>query len=266
MTHCDSGGESCVSGHFTSPTDSNRRGAGFWSDKTWRVLTEATAPVLPFDLGKIEEAKYLLSIGSEVFISSPDAKNTVRQLKEDESFAIDPGQFAFILTHEKVTIPFDCIGFISIRASVKFGGLVNISGFHVDPGYSGKLVFSVFNAGPSRIHLRRGEGTFPLWMSYLDQEIENKVIKSGYTNIPSKLVNPISGDFTTAYQLAEQIKIIKSDIADLKAFKGYAVGIAALALLVLSPYIKATLEKILSTSNDPAVILQGVPPDLQPRR
>ena len=49
------------------------------------------------------------------------------------------------------------MAFISIKAKLKFRGLVNVSGFHIDPGYRGKIIFAVFNAGPQPILLRRGQ-------------------------------------------------------------------------------------------------------------
>jgi dCTP deaminase len=47
-----------------------------------------------------------------------------------------------------------------MKFKIKQRGLVNVSGFHVDPGYSGKLLFSVYNAGPRSIVLTRGEPVF----------------------------------------------------------------------------------------------------------
>ncbi|GLK56473.1 dCTP deaminase [Methylopila capsulata] len=219
----------------------------FWSDKTWNDLDVTTSPVRPFKKKRIDDSNYLLSIGEEIYVSSPDSKNNVKKLSDNESFSIDPGQFAFLLTEEEIIIPFDKIGFISIRASVKFNGLVNISGFHVDPGYKGKLIFAVFNAGPIRIHLRRGEDIFPLWIADLDRPSTRTEYKKGHYNIPSKLINQISGDFTTAYQLSEQIKSARKDIDELKSFNFYSKIIIGLLLLVLSPYIKSTIDKTLRT-------------------
>ena len=51
-------------------------------------------------------------------------------------------------------------------------GLINVSGFHVDPGYKGKLVFGVFNAGGQPITVRQGEATFLLWYVSLDQSTD----------------------------------------------------------------------------------------------
>lgn len=48
--------------------------------------------------------------------------------------------------------------------------LVNVSGFHVDPGFKGKLVFSVYNAGASQISLEKGEPCFLIWFAELSEK------------------------------------------------------------------------------------------------
>ena len=68
---------------------------------------------------------------------------------------IPPGQFGLLITEEVVQVPMDAIAFISIKAGIKFRGLVNVSGFHADPGFSGKLKFAVYNAGSQRLVLDR---------------------------------------------------------------------------------------------------------------
>ena len=63
------------------------------------------------------------------------------------------------------------IAFISIRASTKFRGLVNVSGFHVDPLFKGHLTFAVFNAGPTSVHLRQGDAIFLIWYADLTDAV-----------------------------------------------------------------------------------------------
>jgi len=70
----------------------------------------------------------------------PDGKTTVGVGKQ---IAIPPGQLALLITEEEVAIPTNRIGFISIKFTAKMRGLINVSGFHVDPGFKGKLKFSV---------------------------------------------------------------------------------------------------------------------------
>jgi hypothetical protein len=98
-------------------------------------------------------------VGREIFITPHIDEvytQTKRILDADEPFQIPPEQFAFILTEEKVTVPAEAMAFISMKATYKMQGLINVSGFHVDPGWDGPLIFAVFNAGPSPVHLQRG--------------------------------------------------------------------------------------------------------------
>ena len=64
-------------------------------------------------------------------------------------------------------MPDDHMGFISLRTSFKFQGLVNISGFHVDPTHRGTLLFAVQNVGPSDIRLKFEEPTFTIFFAKL---------------------------------------------------------------------------------------------------
>jgi dCTP deaminase len=218
----------------------------FWSDEKWSSSSGEQC-VEPYNPDAQKEASYLLSIGDEVYISSPEARSKKQILTDKKpSFSIEPGQFAFLLSAERVTTPFDTIGFISIRAKIKFMGLVNISGFHVDPGYSGKLIFAVFNAGPTRIHLQKGQPIFPLWLATLDKPIKRTEIKEGYTDIPPELITQISGNFTTAYQVKTQLDAIRADVMDLKAFKLYLTAILTAVGIILFPIIKDRLDSVLS--------------------
>jgi dCTP deaminase len=199
----------------------------FWSDESWRALPPDKVPVDPFDPDRLEEAKYIMAVGEEVYISSEEARGTITQLGENQAFQIAPGQFAYILTREVVHMPPDAIGFISINARVKFQGLVNISGFHVDPGYYGKLLFSVFNAGPSPIHLRRGQAIFPLWLASLDKPIKRPTSRAGWMSIDPNLITSISGNYTSVYQLSQVVRTLR---AEFDATKGEVTSLQATRL------------------------------------
>ena len=41
---------------------------------------------------------------------------------------------ALLITEEQVNVSLYAMAFISMKAGKKLGGLINISGFHVDPG------------------------------------------------------------------------------------------------------------------------------------
>ena len=147
----------------------------FWSGDT--LETRLPGLIEGFSRDQIDCAAYTLRVGSEVFISPSTAVEAARKtkllLKKDEGFAIPPGQFALVLTEESVEVPKSAVAFISMKARIKFKGLVNVSGFHVDPGYHGKLLFAIYNANASPVHLARGDDAFLIWYASLDVESED---------------------------------------------------------------------------------------------
>ena len=145
----------------------------FWGTTRLAERLENEKLIQPFGRQHVDCAAYTLAIGDEVYVSPDEQEKdptrvTVKKLGCGEPFTIPSGQFGFLLTAETVKVPVDALALISVRAKVKFRGLVNVSGFHVDPGYCGQLTFAVFNAGPASIHLKQGERNFLIWYADLD--------------------------------------------------------------------------------------------------
>jgi dCTP deaminase len=163
----------------------------FWSSQT--LKSRLPNLIEPFDNNRIQSASYELCLGDEVYISPlPDTPKNERKttfLKGQETVAIPPGQFAFLMTFEKVTVPPHAIAFISMKFKPKAKGLINVSGFHVDPGYSGCLIFAVYNAGPLNFHVKRREQLFSIWFADLDSTDECARNQKGYDSIPTEILN-----------------------------------------------------------------------------
>lgn len=121
-----------------------------------------------------------LCLGEEVFLTSDDE---IRELDHEESVSIDPGEFALLITEEVVDIPNDKIGLISLKFKHARKGLINISGFHVDPNYKGRIIFSVYNASPSPVIMRRGDPVFMIVLSNLSQSINGNRQEATFQNI-----------------------------------------------------------------------------------
>lgn len=123
-------------------------------------------------------------------------------------------------------MPDSALAFISVRATIKFRGLVNVSGFHVDPGYRGRLVFSVFNAGPGPVHLARGDECFLIW--YADLDRATKLVKTGggFDDIPTKLINPIAGEIQSLAGLSKRMDSIAAEQTLIRV-----IGLMILAVL-----------------------------------
>ncbi|MBL8328907.1 MAG: hypothetical protein JNJ71_08640 [Rubrivivax sp.] len=156
----------------------------FWSGERLSQEIQAKNLIFPFDQSCIDCASYRLAVGDQVFatadlLSGRPTEPVIGVLRDppDHTLKILPGQFAFLLTKENVTVPSNAMALISMRAGYKLRGLINVSGFHVDPGWSGHLVFSVYNAGPAPIIVERGEPMFLIVFADLDQD--SKKIYSG---------------------------------------------------------------------------------------
>ena len=124
-------------------------------------------------------------MGEQAFVTKDDLINSdpaavTSQLLQNNpphhTVCINTGQFAFLLTEEVVGVPNYAIALINMKTKLKFKGLINVSGFHVDPGFSNKPIFGVYNAGAQPIFLERGQ---PLAMIvYADLDLPtSKVIK-----------------------------------------------------------------------------------------
>lgn len=240
----------------------------------------------PFQDNRINNGAYELSLGAEVFLT--DSKTgKVEILSNDTNRGVDinPGQFALLLTKEKVNIPKNKIAFISIKAGEKLKGLVNVSGFHVDPGFHDHLLFSVYNAGPSTIVLNINEPYFPIWFAELKTELEDNEAYNDnndhygkLSHIPSKYIEFLKrGELTSPKALFDKIKeveaslnekIIKSDEKKdrndwlLKIMIGLLIAIGLKLLWDWSAYDrgyddcmkdKAIIEQIKDQANSPAV-------------
>src|ERR1017187_2276797 len=145
----------------------------FWSTEKFEDRQKANPLVDPvlYSAERIKYGGYELSLGAEYFDTS-DPTGTKQRLEEGQQIRILPGQFGLLLTEENVCVPADALGLISIKASIKFRGLVNVSGFHVDPGFNGRLKFSVYNAGGQDINLSRDQLVFMIWFAAMDEEID----------------------------------------------------------------------------------------------
>lgn len=187
--------------------------SGFWSGET--LSNRLHEVISPWDHKQVEFATYLLAVGEDIYVTPVGDKDaltrTKHKLKSRESYAIPPGQLALITTREKVTVPADATAFIAMRSKFKFRGLINVSGFSVDPGYSGTLIFAVYNAGPSPVHVTEGERWFTIFFADLDREASVFVREpaKSHSGITSEQITAISADFLTLKGL--DTKILESE-------------------------------------------------------
>jgi len=187
-----------------------------------------------------------------VFVTSdlPDVGSSSDGVKSilgpGQQIRITPGQFAFLLSQETVEVPDTALAFISMKATYKLRGLINVSGFHVDPGWKAPLLFSVYNAGPSPVVLSQGMELFLIWYADLDSATKKKYIGKGKA-IDGDLISNMSGQVFSPIELkrnverlSEKVSGTKDGLVELKAglssFKWIA-GIAVTLAISVTAYL-----------------------------
>lgn len=206
----------------------------FWSGEKLSIDGKNLNVVHDFNVEKIDCSAYTLTLGPEAFVT-PDyavvARDNIKRTLtapfevnlgggsrniDGGELVIPPGQFALLLTEEFVQIPNHVMGFISLKFSIKGTGLINVSGFHVDPGYSGRLIFSVYNAGPSAIHMTRGQDLFLLWLADLDKPSVYPYIKAPTSkprvSIPVDMIARADRPIRSQQQLSERLDELEEEM------------------------------------------------------
>jgi dCTP deaminase len=189
----------------------------FWTSQD----LEERLPELISDFAaeRVDCNAYTLRIGDEYYVSPTDQaldpqSVTICKRAMGEAFTIPPGQFAFLVTAETVGIPNNAMAFISMKASIKFRGLVNVSGFHVDPGYRGKLIFAVFNAGPVVIHLKCGQECFLIWFASLTADSKKNKNQSGSHSLSTTIINSVAGEVQSLDGLHSKLKEVEKRLTE----------------------------------------------------
>lgn len=244
----------------------------FWSSQT----LESRLPNLikPFYKEQVESASYQLCLGEEVYISTlPDTPWKDRQVisLKDAGTNIPPGQFAFLITAETVEVPHNAIAFISIKFKVKKDGLINVSGFHVDPGYKGKLIFAVYNAGPRHFPVKKGDRFFSIWYADLDRDDDKPYRGPGFNSIPSDFINASDLVSSLPY-LAKRLDEMEKKVEKYSVQQALLFGLGIAIFTALIPLFPAATTYLLDryfpsniNNAQPAKTLSPPQPDSNPK-
>ena len=98
----------------------------------------------------LQPASYDLRVGEEGFTLSA---GTVINIQNEGTLKIQPGDFALVMTHEKLRLPANMLGRFGLRSVYARMGLLATVGPQVDPGFEGKLVIGIVNFSSQSIML-----------------------------------------------------------------------------------------------------------------
>lgn len=178
-------------------------------------------------------AYYELSLGDEIFISTKESPTILR----DRAVAnIEPGEFVIVSTAETISMPPDRLAFISMKFGFTENGLINVSGFHIDPGFKGKIHFAVYHAGPATVTVRRLEPMFLLFLTKIDEVkkpdlYDDKHKHQSLSLIPAETIMRLKGPPISLKHLDSRLGKLESTVTVLLTLMG-ALLVAAIGAIL----------------------------------
>jgi deoxycytidine triphosphate deaminase len=168
--------------------------------------------LVPFEEKQLKGASYDIRVGDYAIIARSQAEGYQKiLLKERQSVEILPGQTVAIYSLERVGIPQDMKGRLSLRSYWAIKGLYYNGGI-VDPGYTGLLFFNVTNLGTAPIKISYAEGMVTTEFIRLDQPSQ-RIYNEGapILDLPEERLPPLPA------QPAADIVQLQAAIAALQA-------------------------------------------------
>lgn len=85
-------------------------------------------------------------------------------------FMLPPFASTTFKTFEKITMPFNCSGTLSLKSTYSRQGIILVTNSPVDPGYEGDLTIRLFNSSDTTVTLFGAGGFMQLEVHLLDKE------------------------------------------------------------------------------------------------
>jgi len=186
-----------------------------------------------FDDNSVKQASYDLRLGEEFYVVG---KRTPERLSEKQPYiSLPPGQFAVLTCYEILHLPKKIMAFITLRNTFKMQGLVNVSGFHVDPTFKGRLVFAVQNIGPNDIRLRYKDPTFTIFFADVDGNETSERERPVRSGIMLADVQQLAASSITLTKLKKDIDSLRTVLL---VYAPFAVALVVALIVTLIKLVK----------------------------
>lgn len=167
--------------------------------------------------------KYDFVLSDEILKSDFNSPVKLSDLTAEEKrlAVIQPGEVVYVLTKERVNIPSNMYMNLSANRSMSEYGVLTLGGFAVDPGYSGKLMFGLYNYSSTPFTLIPGAKLVGgVFFSFNEEEtINSEYLEKprAIDEFPARLISIISKYSPVGLSsLEESIKAIDNQVNALK--------------------------------------------------
>ena len=162
----------------------------------------------PFSKEWCQGASYDLALGREYYVFRPEwDQPVVRALGREEHFIIPPGELAYLITEETLSIPDNLQARVSLALSLTRESLILGAQPPIDPNYHGRIVCLVHNLGHRQVSLAQGKHVITIEFYRLDKATTKRYETPGHIQNLEKLRQVILEPKTTVNaQLEREMK------------------------------------------------------------
>lgn len=187
---------------------------------------------------QIRAAALDLRVG-DIYLPGTDAGEEGCFDKPKPSHTLKSGETAIITPIENFDVPADIVGIVFPSSQVSIHGLLMTNPGYIDPGYVGKLRFTVINMGERPYDLHRGNRIVTLILFRLDQPCaaswRQRKPGTSYLGPTTDDLRTLSRDFLNVAKRAESVVDQKVRIAGLSP--GLIVAVTTIFLALASYFV-----------------------------
>lgn len=124
----------------------------------------------PFDAGQIQPASYDLRVGHQGVTTSG---KKVLDVKTQGYLALEPGDFAFVVTLESIQLDLRHTARLGLRSKYARKGLIATTGLQIDPGFHGRLMVGLSNLSPQVISMPYKDDFLSIEIHELEEPVKS---------------------------------------------------------------------------------------------
>jgi deoxycytidine triphosphate deaminase len=178
---------------------------------------------------------WIFSPEKEIELESSYPENPVN------NHVIEPGATVLVETEEVLDVPPNSIVIGFPIASISAQGLLMTNPGIVDPGYKGKLTFTIINMGKDSFPLKKGEAIFTtIWMQ-LDENV-----KKGYSDRYGEVIREAGLKKKLRHLTKDFMNIDDRAKKHAKSTLMKTIGLASLIALILPPILSSFMGQMSS--------------------
>lgn len=206
--------------------------------------------ISPFAKRRVKPASYDLTVGDEYYLfHKPHQESESRKLPVDRlespgaAFTLYPNGVCFVITEERMHIPPNLAGSLSLPLHLLQRGLLMPRQPQIDPGFQGRLIAMLYNLSTSSIRFKRGDHLMSIEFHTLDDDAvepydkEEDAIYKNMNSISRVVTQPV---VSSLFDFQDELKTLAKDLDNWQtrhaSLNSWTLTILAVALAFFGIY------------------------------